>query len=157
MRSSSPFLVLRLESIHNLLLRGRQFPISRWMGTAALCSLHSLGYTAEWELCHLPQFFISVTHSSLWVCPGTGWRTRHEFSKHPCVFLTPFGSYMHVTAEDEGLWSICISTPDEIEEYRGWVSAKNALERKKKKKLNSTWKKARYINRLTIQVSVSSK
>lgn len=68
----------------------------------------------------------------------------------------PFGSYMYVTAEGERLCSICISTLDEHEEYRGCVSARNGLE-KNTQKLNRTWKRARYINSLTIQVPVSSK
>lgn len=126
MRSSSPFLALRLESIHNLLLRGRQLPLMMdGNGSPVLIVFAGLCHRMrQLGLCHLPQFFISVTHSSLQVCPGS--------SKHPCVFLMPFGSYMYVTAEGECLCSICISTLDEHEEYRGCVSARNALEKNPK-------------------------
>lgn len=62
---------------------------------------------------------------------------------------------MHVAAEDEGLWSTCILTLGGSEEHRDSFSAKNALG--EKYKLNSTWERARYVNSLTIQVSISSK
>lgn len=71
-------------------------------------------------------------------------------------FLTPFGSQMHVTAEDEGLWPICTQPLVEVGNTEACL-VQEMLWGKKKKKLKSTWKRARYINSLTIQVPVSSK
>lgn len=98
---------------------------------------------------------LSAMHSSLRLCPGTAWRTRLESSKYPREFSTPFGSQMCVTAEGEDLLPICISDLGRSEQQKGICSVRNDLG--KKCQLNSIWKTAKYINNLTIQVSVSSK
>lgn len=71
-------------------------------------------------------------------------------------FLSPFGSQMHVTGEDEGLW-VCTQPLVEVGNTEACLVQEMLWEKKKKKKMKSTWKRARYINSLTIQVPVSSK